>query len=236
MSRPFEPIGMIRSCFPEKFGVPRQPRLVPAATAELELLAPFARAEAVRGLSGFSHIWVIFLFHQCLDEGWRPTVRPPLLGGRKRVGVFASRSPFRPNPIGISAVELVEVQVETGRVALLLRGVDLVDGTPVLDIKPYVPYTDAIPDARGGFACAEPSSDLRVDFTQTALDQVQRADPDGSLQLRDLIAQVLRQDPRPGYLDRYPERTEFGMRLYGLNIHWRLEGRTAWVVSVENAK
>lgn len=226
------PIGIIRSCFPEKFGVPQQPRLAPAATAELELLGPAARAETVRGLEAFSHLWVLFLFHHNLTEGWRPTVRPPRLGGRTRVGVLASRSPFRPNPIGLSAVELVEVQTGPGRVLLRLRGVDLVDGTPVLDIKPYLPHTDAIPDARGGYARVGTTERLAVRFTEGATLEIQQADPDGSRQLTALIEQVIQQDPRPGYLDRYPDRTAFGLRLYDLNVSWHLEGRTAWVMAV----
>lgn len=232
MSHPCEPIGIIRSCFPEKFGVPQQPRLVPAATAELELLGPYARAEAVRGLAAFSHLWVLFLFHHNLGEGWRPTVRPPRLGGRKRVGVFASRSPFRPNPIGLSAVELLAVQAGPSRVLLRLRGVDLVDGTPVLDIKPYLPHTDAIPDARGGYARVATPARLAVRFGESATLQIQQADPDGSHQLAALIEQVIQQDPRPGYLDRYPNRTRFGLRLYDFEVSWRLEGPTAWVVAV----
>ncbi len=232
MNPPWEPIGIIRSCFPEKFGVPQQPRLVPAATAELELLGPYARAEAVRGLEAFSHLWVLFLFHHNLAEGWRPTVRPPRLGGRTRVGVFASRSPFRPNPIGLSAVELLGVQTDPGRVLLRLRGVDLVDGTPVLDIKPYLPHTDAIPDARDGYARAAAPARLAVRFSDTATQEIRQLDPEGSQQLATLIEQVVQQDPRPGYLDRYPERTRFGLRLYDLEVSWRLEGRTAWVVAV----
>lgn len=227
-----EPIGVIRSCFPEKFGVPQQPGLVPAALAELELIGPSARAEAVRGLGTFSHLWVLFLFHHNLTGGWRPTVRPPRLGGRTRVGVFASRSPFRPNPIGLSAVELVEVRVSRGGVVLQLRGVDLVDGTPVLDIKPYLPHTDAIPDARGGYARVATPARLEVRFSQAATLQTQGADPDGARQLLALIEQVIQQDPRPGYLDRYPERIEFGLRLYDLDVRWRLDGRIAWVVGV----
>jgi tRNA (adenine37-N6)-methyltransferase len=235
MHYPCQPIGIIHSCFPEKFGVPQQPRLVPAATAELELVGPFARAEAVRGLADFSHIWVVFLFHHHLDQGWRPTVRPPRLGGRRRVGVFSSRSPFRPNPIGISAVELLEVRIAEGRVSLGLGGIDLVDGTPVLDIKPYLPYTDAIPDARGGFARGSTLAGLAVRFTEEALAGVERSDPDGSRQLTALIEQVIQQDPRPGYLERYPERSHFGLRVYDINVGWRVEGRTAWVVSVERS-
>lgn len=232
MRFPCEPIGIVRSCFPEKFGVPQQPRLVPAATAELELLGPYARAEAVRGLAEFSHLWVLFLFHHNLGDGWHPTVRPPRLGGRKRVGVFASRSPFRPNPIGLSAVELLEVRTGPGRVLLRLRGVDLVDGTPVLDVKPYLPHTDAIPDARGGYARVAAPARLAVSFTETAILEIQRADPEGSRQLAPLIEQVIQQDPRPGYLDRYPERTHFGLRLYELDVRWRLDGHNAWVVAV----
>lgn len=228
-----EAIGVVRSCFPEKFGVPQQPRLVPAATARLDLYEPYATAETIRGLSVFSHIWVIFLFHQTLAQGWRPLVRPPRLGGRKRVGVFASRSPFRPNPIGISAVELVAIDLHEHRASLLLRGVDLVDGTPVLDIKPYLPYADAIPDASGGFARPPDPSRFTVAFDPRASRQLERIDPARSPELKRLIEQVLQQDPRPGYMDRYPERTEFGMRLHDVDVRWRLEGESVLVVSVE---
>ena len=160
----FAPIGVIHSCFKEKFGIPRQPGLVPAARAVLELLPPYNRAEAVRGLEGFSHIWVSFVFHACLDAPWKPTVRPPRLGGNRRLGVFATRSTHRPNPIGLSAVELERIETGPGRVLLHLKGADLMDGTPVLDIKPYLPYSDVIPGATGGFAAEAPARSVRGEF------------------------------------------------------------------------
>lgn len=219
----FQPIGIIRSCFTDKFGIPRQPRLVTAAHARLELLPGFDREEAFAGIDGFTHVWLVFVFHDCLGQGWRPTVRPPRLGGRRKVGVFASRAPYRPNPIGISAVELLGLKRDARGLALHLRGVDLLDGTPVLDIKPYVPYADAIPNASGGFAPGAPGGRWQVAFTPEAERQIASADPDGTRELRLLIAQVLEQDPRPGYMDLYPERREFGMQLYDLDIAWRLD-------------
>jgi tRNA-Thr(GGU) m(6)t(6)A37 methyltransferase TsaA len=229
---PCEPIGIIHSCFKEKFGVPRQPRLVMSAGAELELYPPFDRPEAVAELDGFSHIWVIFLFHECLEQGWKPTVRPPRLGGNRKVGVFASRSPFRPNPIGMSAVELAAILNDVTGTRLLLRGVDLLDGTPVLDIKPYVPFADSIADARAGFAKEKPRIGLRVEFTTAADLQVHLADPDGALALRTLIVELLQQDPRPAYLSDDPERTRFGMRIHDFNVRWVVRGKLARVESV----
>jgi tRNA-Thr(GGU) m(6)t(6)A37 methyltransferase TsaA len=227
----FAPIGRLRSCYSERFGIPRQPRLVPAAEASLELFPEYAREEAFNGLEGFSHLWLIFVFHACLDEGWRPTVRPPRLGGRRKVGVFASRSPYRPNPIGISAVELLGLERSATRLALRLGGADLLDGTPVLDIKPYVPYADAIADARGGFAGEPPGREWDVAFTEEARRQLAAADPEGTRRLARLIGQILRQDPRPGYMDRYPERTEFGLRVYDLDVQWCLDGQTRVLVT-----
>ena len=160
----FEPVGVIHSCFKEKFGIPRQPGLAPDARAVLELLPPYNRAEAVRGLEGFSHVWLSFIFHACLGEPWKPTVRPPRLGGNRRLGVFATRSTHRPNPIGLSAVELEKIEAAPGRVLLHLKGVDLLDGTPVLDIKPYLPYSDNIPGALGGFAPEMPAAPFEVSF------------------------------------------------------------------------
>jgi len=228
--REFRPIGIVRSCYTGRFGIPRQPRLVTAAEARLELFPEFGRAEAFADLEGFSHIWLIFVFHDCV--GWSPTVRPPRLGGKRKVGVFASRSPYRPNPIGISAVELIGFDRHMGRLALRLGGVDLLDGTPVLDVKPYVPYADAIPDASPGFAPEAPGNVWKVTFSDQAHRQIAEADPAGKLHLPLLITQILRQDPRPGYMDRYPNRREFGMRLYGLDIRWRLKDDTVEVIEV----
>jgi tRNA-Thr(GGU) m(6)t(6)A37 methyltransferase TsaA len=227
------PIGIVRSPFTDKFGIPRQPRLVEAAEAGLEMLPPYDREEAFAGLDGFSHVWLVFVFHDdCLDAGWRPTVRPPRLGGREKIGVFASRAPYRPNPIGLSAVR--HHGLERTRTGLMLRlgGVDLLDGTPVLDIKPYVPYADSIPDADGGFATAPPPRRWQIQFTDEAIARIETRDPDGNLKLRPLIEQVIAQDPRPGYMHRYPQRRRFAIRLYDLDIAWEITDDGVLVSSV----
>jgi tRNA-Thr(GGU) m(6)t(6)A37 methyltransferase TsaA len=231
----FKPIGIVRSCYGGKFGIPRQPRLVTAAQSRLELFPEFARQEAFAGLDGFSHLWLIFVFHDCVGSGWNPTVRPPRLGGRRKVGVFASRAPYRPNAIGISAVDNLGTERKADRLYLRLGGVDLLNGTPVLDVKPYVPYADSIPDARAGFAVESPGRDWPVTFSGVAAQQIAAADPGGARQLALLITQVLRQDPRPGYMDRYPGRTEFAMTLHNLNVRWILDGAGVQVVGVERA-
>ncbi len=236
---PFAPIGRVHSCYTGKFGIPRQPGLVTAAEARLELFPAFARAEAFAGLAGFSHLWLIFVFHDAIAEGWRPTVRPPRLGGRRKVGVFASRSPHRPNPIGLSAVQFLGFDREGGGLALRLGGVDLLDGTPVLDIKPYVPYADCLPQASSGFVPSPRDQEREVIFSPQALIQAQAlsqalgADPEGKRHLVDLVTQVLRQDPRPGYLERYPDRQDFALRLYDLEVKWRETGGQILVTALE---
>ena len=147
----FEQIGVIHSPYKEKFAVPRQPGLVTSGSGELHLIAPYNQTDAVRGLEAFSHLWVVFVFHQTMEGGWRPTVRPPRLGGNARMGVFATRSTFRPNPIGMSLVELKGIRCQKDRVILELGSLDLVDGTPVIDIKPYLPFAEALPDARASY-------------------------------------------------------------------------------------
>jgi len=229
----FEPIGIIRSCYSSKFGIPRQPRLVTAAPSRLELFPQFARQEAFAELDGFSHLWLIFVFHDCVGAGWKPTVRPPRLGGRRKVGVFASRAPYRPNPIGISAVQNLGTERDGDGLCLRLGGVDLLNGTPVLDVKPYVPYADSIPDARAGFAVESPGRDWPVIFSGAANEQIAQADPDGTRRLASLISEVLQQDPRPGYMDRYPERTEFAMRLYDLDVRWQVDREGVRVLGIE---
>ncbi len=229
----FSPIGIVRSCYTGKFGIPRQAGLVTAAEARLELFAEFSRAEAFVGLTGFSHLWLIFIFHEALAEGWRPSVRPPKLGGRRKVGVFASRSPHRPNPIGLSAVAFLGLHQEAGRLALRLGGVDLLDGTPVLDIKPYIPYADALPQASSGFVPEPPNYDRTVAFSPGAQAHISAQDPDGHRHLAELITQILGQDPRPGYMDRYPERRDFAMRLFDLEVKWRETGGQILVTALE---
>lgn len=224
----FEPIGVVHSCFKEKFGIPRQPGLAPHARATLELLPPYDRDEALRGLEGFSHLWIVFVFHGCLRAEWRPTVRPPRLGGNERMGVFATRSMFRPNPIGLSVAALERFGRESGRMLLHLNGLDLLDGTPVLDIKPYLPYVDAVEGARGGFAGGPPAlREVRFIDEAEAACRAQEARWPG---LRLLIEELLRQDPRPAY--RTAAESRHGMRLYDLEVRWRVEEGRALVVQV----
>jgi len=234
MNLSFAPIGIVHSPFKEKFGVPRQPGIATAAPATLELLPPYDREEALEGLDGFSHVWLLFAFHATAAQGWQPTVRPPRLGGNARVGVFASRSMFRPNPIGLSVVELAGFGREDGRLLLHLRGADLIDGTPVLDIKPYVPYADSIPDARGGFADSTPEARLCVRFTPEAEAQLRAREP-AQPQLRLLIEQLLGADPRPAYRENEPPGRVYGMRLLDFDLRWRVEDGTAQVVELRDA-
>lgn len=227
----FNPIGIIRSCFPEKFGIPRQPGLVREARATLELLPPYNRSEALQGLEEFSHIWLIFVFHASLKQDWKATVRPPRLGGNRRIGVFASRSMFRPNPIGLSVVELEQLVMDNGSPCLHLRGVDLLDGTPVLDIKPYLPYVDTVPEADGGWANEAPTPQLRVRFSAVAELQwmeIRARYPE----LKKLVVQVLERDPRPAYYDNTTPQRRFGTRLLDFDVTWEVTADTVNVLGI----
>jgi tRNA-Thr(GGU) m(6)t(6)A37 methyltransferase TsaA len=222
----FSPIGFLATPFRDRFGIPRQAQLAPHARGQLRLLRPYDRAEAVRGLEAFSHVWLSFVFHRSTDQ-WSPTVRPPRLGGNARVGVFASRSPFRPNPLGLSLLELLAIDTRDG-VLLTFGGVDLLDGTPVLDIKPYIPFAESQAAARAGFV-AGPPPQLAVEFSVQAAAQVavhERRWPD----LAALLCEVLAQDPRPAYAED-PLR-QYGFRLYDLEIKWRCTASQAIVEAV----
>ena len=218
------PIAYIKSDFPEKFGIPRQSGLVEELTATVVFQPPYRVPDALRGLEGFSHLWLIWEFSQARREGWSPTVRPPRLGGNKRLGVFATRSPFRPNPIGLSCVRLLEVRQdrEQGTV-LVVSGADLLDGTPIYDIKPYLPYADCKPEAVGGFAARPKGADLAVDCSPALLDRV----PEDK---RAALLAVLAQDPRPQYQDD-PERV-YGMAFAGLEVKFRVAGERLTVTEI----
>lgn len=208
------PIGFVRSCFKEKFAIPRQPQLAPAARGVLELLAPFDTGEAVQGLEQVSHVWLLFLFHQALEEKPRLKVRPPRLGGNQSVGVFSTRATHRPNGIGQSVVKLDKV--EPGK--LWLSGIDLLDGTPVLDIKPYVPYADSVADAYNRIADSAPAP-IAVRWQDQALSQARQHGLRLGEPLVELIEQCLAQDPRPAYQVPTPER-RYGAGFWDLDVRW----------------
>ncbi|GAA4652286.1 tRNA (N6-threonylcarbamoyladenosine(37)-N6)-methyltransferase TrmO [Kistimonas scapharcae] len=229
-----EPIGIIHSCYREKFGIPRQPGLATAATACIELLPPFNRPEAVQGLEGFSHLWLQFIFHQTLAEGWRPTIRPPRLGGETRVGVFASRSTHRPNGLGLSVVRLKGIDTQNGKVILELEGSDLLNGTPIVDIKPYLPWADAVAEAECGFA-PEPPQIREVRFTPEATLDCEAYEKLTGRPLATLVTQVLSQDPRPAYLQRRPGRNH-GIQLWDQNIRWQANDDHFLVTAIESVE
>jgi len=227
MNLHLKPIGILHAPFKEKFAVPRQAGLVMSIEAQLKLFAEFSQGETLRGLEDFSHIWLIFAFHQNQERGWHPTVRPPRLGGNRRVGVFASRSPFRPNPLGLSAVALTRIEPRPKGAILHLRGTDLVDGTPVYDIKPYLPYSDALPDAQGAFAPQRPAR-REVCFSPTAeIDLLHHKEH--YPHLRQLITDVLAQDPRPAYRSRQRDEHSYAVRIYDIELRWEVRGEILYV-------
>ncbi len=228
MNDSLRPVGIVHSCFSEKFGIPRQPGLAPAATAILELLPPWNTADAVRGLEAWSHLWLIFQFHQHRERKPTPTARPPRLGGNTRCGVFACRSSFRPNHLGLSVVKLQRLAHEGRRLHLHLAGVDLLDGTPVFDIKPYVPYSDAIADARAPWSTpVEPLSVMFLPAAEAQCQQAARQHPD----IRELIVQLLQQDPRPAY--HHNATRPYHMRLWQWDITFRVNHHTAQVEALQ---
>jgi len=220
-------IARIRSEFPEKFGIPRQAGLVDALKATIVFEPEYRKPEAFRGLEGYSHIWLIWQFSEAVREDWSPTVRPPRLGGNTRMGVFATRSPFRPNAIGLSSVKLdkIEMDPELGPV-LHVSGADLMDGTPIFDVKPYLPYTDAHPDALGGFALQQKEGVLRVEFPAELLEKVPAARREG-------LTAVLAQDPRPAYQNA-PDRV-YGMSFGGVEVKFSVKNDLLTVTAVEPA-
>lgn len=227
-----EPVGIVRSPYREKFGAPRQPGLANSALGEVRLLAGYADPAMLDGLQGFSHLWLIFGFDRCAGQGWKPHVRPPRLGGNREVGVWASRSPFRPNGLGLSVVRLLAVTTQPAPV-LQVAGLDILDGTPVYDIKPYVPYADAIPGARAGYAEDRPQAVLAVGFTPSA-EAALAALPDPAAARR-LIEEVLALDPRPAYRSGPEPGRTYGCLLGDLNVRWQVTAAGVMVQSIEPA-
>ena len=218
------PVAHIRSDFPTKFGIPRQSGLVESLRASVVFAPEYRNPDALRGMEGFSHLWLVWVFSRSVGAGWSPTVRPPRLGGNERMGVFATRSPFRPNPIGLSAVKLEEIRLHTpDGPQLIVSGADLMDGTPILDIKPYLPYADCHPEALGGFAPTG-GAELAVDCPPELLGRLPGD------KARALLA-VLARDPRPSY-QHDPDRV-YGMDFAGHNIRFSVSGNTLTVLSIE---
>ena len=217
-------IGVIRTDFPEKFGIPRQSGLIDELRSTLVFEPEFRVPEALRGIEQYSHLWLIWEFSKAVRDGWSPTVRPPRLGGNTRMGVFATRSPFRPNPLGLSCVRLVGVEYNTPEGAVLhLAGADLMDGTPIYDIKPYLPYVDCKPEASNGFALAQQEGVLEVHLPE---ELAARSPPEKLPALKAVLAQ----DPRPQYISD-PER-EFTMSFAGFEVSFTVSGNTLSVTEI----
>lgn len=229
------PIGVLHSPYGEKFAVPRQPNLVAQGKGIVRLLPPYNQSDAVRGLEKFSHIWLIFQFHHIPEREWHATVRPPRLGGNERVGVFASRATHRPNPIGLSKVRLEQIVCKNGEVLLYLGSVDLVDGTPILDIKPYLAFADSEPTAISSFAQQAPSKKLTVTFSSNAQQAIQCCPNFAKFGIDDpqsFITEVIEQDPRPAYRWGKLDSNVYGITLAGYNVRWRLQKNSVDCVEV----
>ena len=219
------PIAHMCSDFPTKFGIPRQSGLVANLRSTIVFEPQYRNADALRGMEDFSHLWIIWQFSEAVRKEWSPTVRPPRLGGNTRMGVFATRSPFRPNSIGLSCVKLIglEQTAEQGTV-IHVAGADLMDGTPILDIKPYIPYCDAHPDALGGFTAYTGDFLLKVDFPAELLEQLPEDKQEAALE-------VLSHDPRPSY--QADQKRLYGLSFAGFDIRFTVENETLYVKEVK---
>lgn len=231
----YPPIGTLHTCFKEKFGVPRQSLMMSEARGVLKLNPDPAFRVAVNHLEKFSHLWLVFVFHKTGDRAWRPTIDPPRLDAADAMGVFATRSPHRPNPLGLSAVKLERIDLKApGGVEIHLSGVDILDGTPVLDIKPYLPYTDRIAEANSGWATAEIER-FEVSFSPESLATIE-THSEIHPQIKVLVQQMLELDPRPTSQRRaIPIKTgeslgkKFAFRVLGLDIHWEIRNQAIYV-------
>ena len=218
-----KPIAYIETDFKEKFGIPRQSGRAPSLRARIVFTPEYRNADALREIEGFSHLWLLFDFSLAHKTEWSATVRPPRLGGNKRVGVFASRSPFRPNPIGLSCVKLVGVeQTETEGAVLIVSGADLLDGTPIIDIKPYLPFADCIPEATAGYAGQHEKDGVEVVFPPALLEKI-------PMEKREGLLDCLKDDPRPSYQD---EGRVYGMRFADFDIKFTVENGVLTVTDI----
>ena len=214
----FEPIAVVRSCFKEKFGIPRQPGLAPHAMGTLKFKKSTGYSQALKSLEGFSHLWVIFVFHEHGAKNWKPTIRPPRLGGAKRVGVFASRTPHRPNPIGISVVKILDIRPNAkGGAEIDVEGVDLLDGTPVLDIKPYVAYCDSVPEAKSSWATDPLVDRVELKYSALALKKIKTVAVKIPTFAK-LVDELMSLDPRPAFQRKDPPGGHYGFRIMDWDV------------------
>ena len=221
-------IARIESDFKEKFGIPRQSGIADELVARIIFEPEYRVSEALRGIDGYSHLWLIWQFSEAVREDWSPTVRPPRLGGNKRMGVFATRSPYRPNPIGLSSVKLIGIEhtKDKGDV-LIVSGADLLDGTPIYDIKPYLPFTDSHPEAAAGFSEPVREYSLNVNFCKELLSKI-------DISKQNALIKILEHDPRPSYQD--DSEREYGMKFADYEIFFKVDGEQLSVTRVEVLK
>jgi tRNA-Thr(GGU) m(6)t(6)A37 methyltransferase TsaA len=226
-----EPIGYIQSPFGEKFGAPRQPGLAPSVRSYIELVAPYNDPDTLRGIEQCSHLWLIFHFSETAKAGWKPLTRPPRLGGNEKLGVFATRSTHRPNALGLSAVKLESVETIGTKKRLVISGADLIDGTPIIDIKPYIPYADSIAEAQyPGMEQPVPLA-LPLHFLDSAQQFISTLDKPAADELSTLISEVLKQDPRPGY--QRDECRIYGVELASHNVKFRISEVVIEVIDIK---
>lgn len=226
----FDTIGIVHSCYKDKFAIPRQARLVTASTASIELFPPYNNVEATRGLENFSHLWLSFVFHLHIDKGWNTTVKPPRLDGKQRFGVFATRASFRPNPIGLSLVEMDSIEQQGAKLFIHIKGADLLDQTPILDIKPYIPYTDSLPDAKGGFTDQIKEELFEVQFTEASWQDCEQAKKNYP-EIEIFIRQLLCLDHR-AYFYKKIEKI-YSTRVYVYDLKWRINDKVVEVISLK---
>ena len=228
MKTEIKPIAYIRTDFSSKFGIPRQSGLVDELEATIVFEPEFRNPDALRGIEEYSHLWLIWQFSECADKPWSPTVRPPRLGGNKRMGVFATRSPFRPNSLGLSSVKLLGVErTEKEGCVLKVSGADLLDGTPIFDIKPYLAYVDSHPEASNGFALDEKSGSVKVEIENSLLEIIPE-------KKRNALIAVLAQDPRPGYQD--DNERVYGIEFAGFDVRFTVNQNTLTVVEIKKLR
>ena len=218
-------IARIRNPYDSKFGVPRQSGLAEQVVSEIVFEPEYRVQEALRGIEEFSHLWLIWAFDRAERESWSPTVRPPRLGGNRRVGVFATRSPYRPNAIGLSCVRLLGMEKGSEGIVLKVAGADLMNGTPIYDIKPYLPYADCVPEATGGFTDRTEKRTVDVEIPEACAKRMPGADLEA-------LKAVLREDPRPAYQDD-PERV-YAFEFAGKHVEFRVEGHTLYVLDIRD--